>query len=96
MTLPAKLALAAAMLLTVPALSVAGQFDVRDRIRMRAEIGREVRDAVRAARREAWTIRRDAARDAGRTIREARREAWRARRGITRDTDRHRWHDWRD
>jgi len=85
MKLAAKLTLAAALLLTVPGVSAAGQFDYGDRWRLRDEIRRTVREAIRGARREGGLARREALREASAARREALREASRMRRDAVRD-----------
>jgi hypothetical protein len=86
----AKLGAVLLLLLTLPSLALAGQRDRMDRfgaMRLRAEIRREVREAVRRAHRDVWSARRDvwrarvdARREIARARREALREAQRARR----------------
>jgi hypothetical protein len=103
MKLMAKLCLALALLVTLPGAARADQwdrYDLRDRMRMGAEIRREVREAVRRARRDSYYYRRDALRDARRAIlqaqRDARRQIQRAMRdSYRRDSYRRDWR-WRD
>jgi hypothetical protein len=85
MKLTAKLVLAAALVLSVPGVSAAGQWDYGDRMRLREEIRRTVRDAIRGAQREAGVARREAVREAMSARREALREASRIRRDAIRD-----------
>ena len=88
----AKLFLTLALLLAVPTLAGADQWDRIDAMRLRAEIRREVREAVRRARRDVWWARRDAwrsgfeaRREAARIRRDAHRAAHRAAREARRD-----------
>jgi hypothetical protein len=101
MTTLAKFGVGLMLVLTLPVLAAAAQRDPVDRfdaLRLRAEIRREVRDAVRGARRDVhrgvWSARRDlwrarieARREFLRAGREARREAHRA----AREAHRHAW-----
>jgi len=107
MQLTAKIALAAALLLSVPGVSAGGQFDYGDRWRLRDEIRRTVREAIRGAQREAGVARREAVREAtaarreaireaSRMRRDAVREAMRARRDMLRHAYRYHWRDWRN
>jgi hypothetical protein len=94
----AKLGAVLILLLALPTLAVAAQRDPVDRfdaMRLRAEIRREVSEAVRRAHRDVWSARRDvwrarseARREIARARREALREAQRARREFGR-------RDWR-
>jgi hypothetical protein len=94
----AKLCVVLMLVLTLPSLAVAAQRDPVDRfdaMRLRAEIRREARDAVRRAHRDVWSARRDvwrarieAHREVARARRDALREAYRAARGARR-------HAWR-
>lgn len=95
MRIAAKLALAAAMLLTMPSPSAARQWDFHDRIRMREDVRRQVRDTVRHARRDAWAARWQARRDAQRMAWTLRRDALHMQRDMMRRAYRHR-HRWRD
>jgi len=94
MKIAAKLVLAAAMLVTVPSPSAAGQWDFHDRMHTR-EDRRDFREAMRRARRDVWTARWQARRDAQRMMREMRRDALRMLRDMMRRAYRHRY-NWRD
>ncbi len=88
----ARLLLTLALLLAVPTLAGADQWDRIDDMRLRAEIRREVREAVRHARhdavwarRHAWRAGFKARRELARIRRDALREAHRAAREARRD-----------
>jgi uncharacterized protein with PIN domain len=93
----AKLAVVLMLLLTLPTLAVAAQRDPVDRfdaMRLRAEIRREVREAVRRAHRDVQSARRDvwrARNEARREIAQARRDALRAAQRARRDFGRRDW-----
>jgi hypothetical protein len=90
----ATLFLTLALLLAVPALAGADQWDRIDAMRLRAEIRREVREWVRHARHDAWWARRDAWRAGFEARREAariRRDALRAAHRAARDARRGYW-----
>jgi regulator of protease activity HflC (stomatin/prohibitin superfamily) len=97
MTTLAKLCAVLMLVLTLPALAVAAQRDPVDRfdaMRLRAEIRRDVRDAVRRARRDVWSARGDVWRarlEARREILRARREAYREAQRAVREARRHAW-----
>lgn len=97
----AKICLALTLLLSVPGLATAAQWDRHDRYdridraRLRAEIRRDVQEAVRRARRDSYYVRRDALREARRAILEAHREARSQIRRALRDAYRNDWR-WRD
>ena len=95
MTYVPKLVVGALLLTAVPTLSAAGQFsryDRHERMRMRAEIRREIREALTRARRDMWFA-RDEARRQGWNARREVRQAQREMRNAMRDTFRHRWWD---
>ena len=101
MKMMAKICLALTLLLTLPGLAAAAQgdrfdqYDRIDRARLLAEIQRDVREAVRRARRDSYYVRRDALREARQAILEARRDARRQMRRAMRDAFRNDWR-WRD
>ena len=88
MTTLTKFSAALTMVLILPALAAAARRDPLDRsdaMRLRTEIRREARDAVRRAHRDVRRARAEARREVARARREAHREAHRAMRELRHD-----------